>query len=522
MKAVRANGDGSLFYTMNLGVFSPSRTYRAMCYRPKTQGSVAHLASLDTVRALSVLWLVVFHTYFVGYSLGRESGIDDLPAQPWAGFIVMGQLSVDGFLLVSGFLITRIIVREQRRTQSRLRLSRFFFRRLFRVGPGQWFLLALYGIVYAVMTGENEPNCRTYWWRTVLFINNLWPVNDMCLVLTWSLSLEVQFYVAITCVLVGLRTRPYAWNKAACWAGLALTYLVRLATIYGNPTFTFPPDMSAFGDAVGTGYADVIYDKPQSRFGTILCGSLVALYYIEHVEECPKGEAPAPLHSALWLVGIVPASTCCIMVFSFGNPYVYASSQNMSDGLGRFLYASYRLLYTGSLAILLYGWLLLRATVPYDELHPTEHAVVAEGSTEESNNTPPSRSCCYGFMVWFVDHRLWYYIAQVSYGMYLLNPLIITGTYMAKFPVDYSIEGRMATPAYAMLAIVVNTVLTMLGATLLYMAIERPCMDLRNVRCCERHEPPQERAGLSTVPSDDENENNSLLVEMAKLPHGRK
>ena len=32
----------------------------------------------------------------------------------------------------------------------------------------------------------------------------------------------------------------------------------------------------------------------------------------------------------------------------------------------------------------------------------------------------------------------------------------------------------MATPSYAMLAIVVNTVLTMLGATLLYMAIERP------------------------------------------------
>ena len=92
----------------------------------------------------------------------------------------------------------------------------------------------------------------------------------------------------------------------------------------------------------------------------------------------------------------------------------------MSDGLGRFLYASYRLLYTGSLAVLLYGWLLLRATVPYDELRPTEHAVVVE----ESTDVPPrsSQSCCYGFMVWFIDHRLWYYIAQVSYGMYLLNP----------------------------------------------------------------------------------------------------
>ena len=85
---------------------------------------------------------------------------------------------------------------------------------------------------------------------------------------------------------------------------------------------------------------------------------------------------------------------------------------------------------------------------------------------------------------------------------------------MAKFPVDYSIEGRMAMPSYAMLAVFVNIVLTTIGATLLYMLIERPCMDLRNVKCCTRHEPPRDRVVHSSVPAEEEGENNTLLVEM--------
>jgi peptidoglycan/LPS O-acetylase OafA/YrhL len=111
-----------------LWLFDPRRTLSIACRRPTraptpkpadSSGSL-HLAALDTLRAVSVLWLVAFHTYFVGRAvLNKTAGMEAVAGYAWAGPIVQGHYSVDGFLVVSGFLITRVIRREQRRRGAR-------------------------------------------------------------------------------------------------------------------------------------------------------------------------------------------------------------------------------------------------------------------------------------------------------------------------------------------------------------------------------------------------------------------
>lgn len=44
-----------------------------------------------------------------------------------------------------------------------------------------------------------DKTCSKYWWRNLLFIQNLYHQDELCLNWTWSLACEMQFYfVALT------------------------------------------------------------------------------------------------------------------------------------------------------------------------------------------------------------------------------------------------------------------------------------------------------------------------------------
>ncbi|RYZ66746.1 MAG: acyltransferase, partial [Proteobacteria bacterium] len=77
-------------------------------------GGRTHIRGLDGLRGLAVLAVVVFH-------LGE-------------GFLHGGYLGVDVFFVLSGYLITSILLSEHERT-GRIDLRRFWIRRLRRLSP---------------------------------------------------------------------------------------------------------------------------------------------------------------------------------------------------------------------------------------------------------------------------------------------------------------------------------------------------------------------------------------------------
>ena len=166
------------------------------------QTTLRYLPGLDGLRAVSVLAVFVFHHYWVG---GHELG--------WAPG---GFLGVEVFFVVSGYLITSLLLAERRETGA-VSYQHFYLRRARRLLPALWVLLAVvvaYSLLFlpdAIGTLRSDVLAAlTYtsnWWQIVANRNYFELAGRPELLKhLWSLAIEEQFYIVWPLALVvGLR-----------------------------------------------------------------------------------------------------------------------------------------------------------------------------------------------------------------------------------------------------------------------------------------------------------------------------
>jgi peptidoglycan/LPS O-acetylase OafA/YrhL len=202
-----------------------------------------HIPSLDGLRALSIVLVLAAH-----------AGLTIVPDRtgPFAWVPTLGGLGVDTFFVISGFLITLLLVRERERYGT-VSLRAFYIRRGFRILPAYVVFLAGLGLLSAagtaVLTGRDWFGALTY---TVNFLpHTSWPVGHI-----WSLSVEEHFYLLWPLVLWLLPPRQAGVLAGVCVVGAPL---VRLAITRLAP-----------------GTLDVDYCTP-ARLDTIAVGCLLAL-----------------------------------------------------------------------------------------------------------------------------------------------------------------------------------------------------------------------------------------------------
>lgn len=173
-----------------------------------------HQPALDGLRALAVIAVLLYHSYGSANRQGWSSG---------------GFLGVDVFFVLSGFLITSLLVVEHR-NRGRLAYPAFWGRRLRRLLPALLACLAL----AALLTGlgvlrEVHGSTRADALASLLYVQNWHKIaaggSDVSpLGHTWSLSVEEQWYL-VWPVLVGLLL---AWLAARSRRPL-LTIVIGLA-----------------------------------------------------------------------------------------------------------------------------------------------------------------------------------------------------------------------------------------------------------------------------------------------------
>src|SRR3954447_5010478 len=99
--------------------------------------SARHIPSLDGLRAISIFLVVLEHVATMRHATDGST---------WsASLLVMGnaQIGVSIFFVISGYLITRLLLTELDETGT-IRLSRFYVRRAFRILPAFYtYLIAL-------------------------------------------------------------------------------------------------------------------------------------------------------------------------------------------------------------------------------------------------------------------------------------------------------------------------------------------------------------------------------------------
>jgi peptidoglycan/LPS O-acetylase OafA/YrhL len=192
---------------------------------------------VEALRAVAILLVVAFHCH-----------IEELPG----GFI-----GVDVFYVLSGYLITGLLVNEAEKTSS-ISLLQFYARRVRRLLPASSLVAVVTLIVGALVLAPRELNLTARAaWANALYVSNLFFARNSSdyfsaratfnpLLHTWSLAVEEQFYLLWPCLLalalVVWRSRAALITMVVVSTVLSLAFSVwltghhRVAAFYELPT----------------------------------------------------------------------------------------------------------------------------------------------------------------------------------------------------------------------------------------------------------------------------------------------
>lgn len=197
--------------------------------RPKSSSSAhVYLPHLDGIRALALLGVLLFHFEVPG-STGGFAGVDI-------------------FLVLSGYLITRNILREV--YAQTFSFSAFYTRRLHRLYPAS-VVTVFIALIFALLLAQQEQAYATanssvaslfvfsnihFWAQSGYFDKS---ALSKPLLHFWSLSLEEQFYLFWPLLLVKTASRsPVAVKRVTAFVSV-ISLLLNIALHREHPSFVF-------------------------------------------------------------------------------------------------------------------------------------------------------------------------------------------------------------------------------------------------------------------------------------------
>ena len=189
-----------------------------------------HFQGLNSLRFLAAFFVVIGHVPLNQQSVG-------LPHPNRAAFLYRGSFAVCFFFALSGFLITYLLLDEERRTGD-IQVRGFYLRRICRIWP-LYFAVVLFGLVfYRWLLPLAGIHYRVeYGLATALLLygallpnlmNSLYVVGGI-LNPTWSIGIEEQFYLLWAPAVKRVRARL----PMLCWVVLASSLVLYWLALHG-------------------------------------------------------------------------------------------------------------------------------------------------------------------------------------------------------------------------------------------------------------------------------------------------
>jgi len=250
------------------------------------------LAGLDTLRALAIVAVMIFHLQW------------RLPD----GFKVIGRfgwMGVDLFFVLSGYLIGSQLLKPLRDGRE-VSLLGFYRKRAYRILPLYLVVLAL----YVFWPRWREETGISPVWEYLTFTENFFVDywNNQAFSHVWSLCVEEHFYLLLPVIVLMLARKPALWKTVSVLAFLVVLGLGTRSYEY----FHVLLPMGRGAERFATDYIERIYYPTYTRLDGLLAGVALAL-----VRTFRPGWWQRILGRANWLLlGGVGLMVCVIWIFS--------------------------------------------------------------------------------------------------------------------------------------------------------------------------------------------------------------
>jgi peptidoglycan/LPS O-acetylase OafA/YrhL len=216
---------------------------------PAPPRPLGHREGLDGLRAIAVTFVLLHHTI-------------DMLVPRWEGWFRGGFLGVDLFFVLSGFLITTLLLERRHEAHP---LRSFYFRRALRLLPAVAALLVV-NVVVAAAEGDDVGRTVASFAIVFSYTTNWamlygWGELSPHLTHLWSLAIEEQFYAVWPLLLLGaLQVRLTRHRLALLCLALAVAAALWRLTLYEDGTVWL-----------------AIYIRTDARADALLIGVVLAL-----------------------------------------------------------------------------------------------------------------------------------------------------------------------------------------------------------------------------------------------------
>lgn len=168
--------------------------------------------NLDGLRFFCFLSVFLFHSFHTDLPAIKESGVFQFFKFSLFG---NGFLGVNFFFVLSGFLITYLLIKEKKRN-GKIHIVNFWIRRVLRIWP-LYFACVFYGFVifpYTKIMAGGQPAETANIWYYLGFISNFDYINKGLpdspgLGVLWSVAIEEQFYLVWPVILSLFAVRKF-------------------------------------------------------------------------------------------------------------------------------------------------------------------------------------------------------------------------------------------------------------------------------------------------------------------------
>jgi len=196
-----------------------------------------YFENLDGTRFFAFFMVFLVHC-FVSTT---ESVSDSELYQSVTEFLKIGFLGVDYFFVLSGFLISWVILNEKEKT-NKFQLGNFILRRTLRIWP-LYFLIVLlgYGLYYYSSNAGTDIAALPPFYNFGLFIVNFYSISEgidylFFLTFLWSVSIEEQFYVGYSIVAKMFKKLNLLYLAVAL---IVVSLMFRAVKLYDGQTLYF-------------------------------------------------------------------------------------------------------------------------------------------------------------------------------------------------------------------------------------------------------------------------------------------